>query len=171
MKKKLFSGPVLLCGLLAFVLFMVAACAAYYFTAKVFVTAELAVLYAVLGLLGGLALVFRRRLFAAFFYIGCILGWLTGNFVASLEGAFAPTAGVICTFFLIAVFALIGGALEWSLWKRRRAKEIRRREKQRQEDESREKALLEAQKSKLESQEESVPERTLQSEEETVCEK
>lgn len=40
--KKYFSGPALLCALLAFLLFVVAACAAYYWTAGVFVTARLA---------------------------------------------------------------------------------------------------------------------------------
>lgn len=47
--KKYFSGPALLCALLAFLLFVVAACAAYYWTAGVFVTARLALLYVVLA--------------------------------------------------------------------------------------------------------------------------
>ena len=42
--KKYFSGPALLCALLAFLLFVVAACATYYWTAGVFVTARLALL-------------------------------------------------------------------------------------------------------------------------------
>lgn len=145
MKKKLINGPLLLSGLIAFVLFMVAGCAAYYLTAKVFISAELAVLYALLGLLGALALVLRRRIFAVLFYVGCALGWLTGHFVSSLEGSFAPTAGVICTFFLIAAFAVIGGALEWNLWQRKRAKDKARREQQRLEDEAREQALMDEQ--------------------------
>lgn len=73
--KKYFSGPALLCALLAFLLFVVAACATYYWTAGVFVTARLALLYVVLGAAGALALLLRRVWFAFFFYIGCALGW------------------------------------------------------------------------------------------------
>ena len=108
MKKKSFSSATLLTGVAAFIVFLVAACAAYYMTAGVFVTAQIAAVYAVLGALGALALLFRRKLFALFFYVGCVLGWLSGNFVGGLEGDFAPTAGLICTFGLILLFAACG---------------------------------------------------------------
>lgn len=146
--KKYFSGPALLCALLAFLLFVVAACATYYWTAGVFVTARLALLYVVLGAAGALALLLRRVWFAFFFYIGCALGWAAGQFVGALEGDFAPTAGLICTFFLMAVFAFIGAWLEWKRFRHRRRKEKDRRERQQQEDEARERALLAQQQAK-----------------------
>ena len=148
MKKKSFSSATLLTGVAAFIVFLVAACAAYYMTAGVFVTAQIAAVYAVLGALGALALLFRRKLFALFFYVGCVLGWLSGNFVGGLEGDFAPTAGLICTFFLMAVFAFIGAWLEWKRFRHRRRKEKDRRERQQQEDEARERALLAQQQAK-----------------------
>lgn len=146
--KKYFSGPALLCALFAFLLFVVAACAAHYWTAGVFVTAQLALLYVILGAVGALALFLRRVWFALFFYIGCALGWAAGWFVGALEGDFAPTAGLICTYFLMAVFAIIGAWLECKHIRRRRQRERDRRERQRQEDEARERDLLLQQQAK-----------------------
>ena len=92
MKQKSFSSATLLTGVAAFIVFLVAACAAYYTTAGVFVTAQIAAVYAVLGALGALALLFRRKLFALFFYVGCVLGWLSGNFVGGGVRAAARSA-------------------------------------------------------------------------------
>lgn len=146
--KKYLNGPSLICALVAFTLFMVASCTAYYWTAGVFVTAQIAILYVVLGALGALALLLRRVWFSFFFYIGCLLGWASGRFVGGLEGEFAPTAGLICTFFLIAVCAAIGVALEWKRFQFRRRKDKAHREQQRQEDEERERRLLDKQAAK-----------------------
>ncbi|NLF35118.1 MAG: hypothetical protein GX585_04045 [Clostridiales bacterium] len=128
--RRVFSTSSLILGIVFFVLFMVAACVAYYMTAGVFVTSELAILYAVLGILGALGAVFRLFLFSGLFYAGCVLGWLTGRFVGSLEGAFAPKAGVICTFFLIGVFSLLGILLEVKRQKRRHRKRAAQRERE-----------------------------------------
>lgn len=143
--KKYLNGPSILVGLVCFAVFMVAASAFYYLTAGVFVSAELATLYAVLAALGALAVVFHRFLFSIFFYIGCLLGWLSGQYVGGLEGSFAPTAGIITAFFLIAVFALIGTYLEYRHIRRgiQRAR-ARRERKQQEEREAREKAAAAA---------------------------
>lgn len=148
MKKKSFRSATLLTGVVAFLVFLVAACAAYYMTAGVFVTAQIAAVYAVLGALGALALLFRRKLFALFFYVGCVLGWLSGNFVSGLEGDFAPTAGLICTFGLILLFAVLGSVLEWKAFRRRRRKEQARLERQQKEDAAREEQLIAQQATK-----------------------
>lgn len=147
MKKRL-NGPILLCALLAFAIFVVVACAAHYWSTGVFVTAQIALLYAALGAVGGLAILFRRVLLALFFYVGCGLGWLAGRAVAGLEGDFAPTAGLICTIFLIALFGLVGLYLEWRGFRRRRRKEKARREQQQLEEAERERKLLEEQQTK-----------------------
>ncbi|MCI2106395.1 MAG: hypothetical protein LKK00_06685 [Intestinimonas sp.] len=130
--KKYLNGPSIFLGLICFAVFMVAACAFYYLTAGVFVSAEVAALYAALAALGGLAVIFCRFLFAIFFYIGCLLGWLSGRYIGSLEGAFAPTAGLICTFFLISVFSLIGVYLEYHRIRRSIRKSRARREQEEQ---------------------------------------
>ncbi len=150
MKKKPFSTTTLLVGVVAFVLFLVAACAAYYVTTGVFVSAQIAGIYAVLGALGALALLFRMKLFPFFFYVGCVLGWLSGRFVGGLDGDFAPTAGLICTFGLILLFSLLGTLLEWKAFQRRRRKERERLERQQKEDAAREQALLAQQAAKVE---------------------
>ena len=80
--------------------------------------------------------------------MGCVLGWLSGNFVGGLEGDFAPTAGLICTFGLILLFAVLGGVLEWKAFRRRRRKEQARLERQQKEDAAREEQLIAQQAAK-----------------------
>lgn len=155
--KKYLNGPTLLCTLLAFAIFVVVACAAHYLVYGVFVTAQIALLYVALGALGALGLLFRRILFSLFFYVGCALGWVVGRSVGALEGGFAPTAGLICTFFLIAAFTAIGLYLEWKGFQRRRKKDSARREQQQKEDAERERKLLEAQQTKAASAPPSQP--------------
>lgn len=145
---KVFRLSSLIFGIIFFAVFMTAACVAYYLTAGVFVNANLAALYAVLGALGAFAIMFRRYLFAGFFYTGCALGWLTGHYVSTLKGEFAPTAGVIATFFLIGAFSLVGLILEWGLFKRRRRKKAEQREAERQAEERRQLALIAEQQAK-----------------------
>lgn len=147
--RKIFSIFSLILGIVFFAIFMVAACAAYYLTAGVFVTARLAVLYAGLGLLGAFSIVFRGYMFSALFYIGCALGWVTGRYVSTLEGEFAPTAGVIATFFLIGCFALVGLILEIGRLKRRRRKRAERRQAEWLAEEQRQNMLLAEQKAKV----------------------
>ncbi len=125
-------------GILFFAIFMALACIAYYMTAGVFVDANLAVLYAVLGALGALAMMFRRYLFAVLFYVGCALGWVTGHYVSTLKGEFAPTAGVIAPFFIIGAFSLVGLISEFGLF--------------RLAEERRQQALLAEQKARAEQQ-------------------
>lgn len=150
MKKKPVSTATLLVGVVAFLIFLVAACAAYYVTTGVFVSAQIAGIYAILGALGALALLFRMKLFPLFFYVGCVLGWLSGRFVGGLDGDFAPTAGLICTFGLILFFSLVGTLLEWKAFQRRRRKDRERLERQQKEDTAREQALLAQQTAKAE---------------------
>jgi len=147
---KVFRLSSLIFGIVFFAVFMTAACVAYYMTAGVFVTANLAALYAVLGALGALAIMFRRYLFASFFYTGCALGWATGHYVSTLKGDFAPTAGVIATFFLIGAFSLVGLILEWGLFRRRSRKKAEQRQAEREAEERRQQALLADQQAKAE---------------------
>jgi hypothetical protein len=129
---KVFRVSSLIVGLVFFAVFMVAACAAYYLTAGVFVTSSMAALYAALGLLGALSMVLRAYIFASLFYIGCALGWATGHYVSTLQGDFAPTAGVIATFFLIGCFGLVGFLLEVGRLRRRLRRKAEKREAERQ---------------------------------------
>lgn len=147
---KVFRLSSLITGIVVFAIFMAAACIAYYMTAGVFVDANLAILYAVLGALGALAMMFRRYLFSILFYIGCALGWMTGHYVSTLKGEFAPTAGVITTFFLIGAFSLVGLIAEFGLFRRRRRKKAERQEAERLAEERRQQALLEEQRAKAE---------------------
>lgn len=146
--KKYFNGPALLSALLALALFVAAAGAARYWDTGVFMGAQEALVYVILGAAGALALLLRRVLLAFLFYVGCGLGWLAGRYIGSLNGDFAPTAGLIATFFLIALFTLLGLSLEWSLFRRRRKKAKSRRERQQQEDEERERKLIQEQEAK-----------------------
>lgn len=149
---KVFRLSSLIMGILFFAIFMALACIAYYMTAGVFVDANLAVLYAVLGALGALAMMFRRYLFAVLFYVGCALGWVTGHYVSTLKGEFAPTAGVIATFFIIGAFSLVGLISEFGLFRRRRRKKAERQEAERLAEERRQQALLAEQKARAEQQ-------------------
>lgn len=138
--RKIFSVSSLILGVIFFVLFIVAACAAYYLTAGEFVSDKVAILYVALGLLGAIGVVFRAYVFAFLFYVGCALGWMTGHYVATLEGDFSDTAGVITTFFLIGVFALIGLLLQISHIKRRRRKKEKRQEAEERKEAERQEA-------------------------------
>jgi len=147
--RKVFSVSSLILGITFFAVFIVAACAAYYLTAGVFVTAELAVLYAALGLLGALAVVVRGYIFAVLFYIGCALGWATGYYVSTLEGDFAPTAGVITTFFVIGCFTLVGLVVEMRRIRHRRHDRMEHRQTEWIAQEQRQSELLAAQEAKV----------------------
>jgi F0F1-type ATP synthase assembly protein I len=150
--RKVFSVSSLIVGIFFFVIFMVAAAAAYYLTAGVFVSANLAILYAALGLCGALAVVFHRYIFAVLFYIGCALGWATGHYIGTLSGDFAPTAGVIATFFLIGCFALIGFTLEVRRVRRSLRKKAEQKEADRLAEEQRQKAVIAEQEAKAKAQ-------------------
>lgn len=121
-KKPLFTLKRFVTALVCFALFLVAGIGSYYMTAGEFVTADIAAIYLALALVGALGVFFRLWWFAALFYVGCALGWTSGVYVSSLKGDFAPTAGTICTFFLIAVFTLLGLMLQWKIGKKKRAK-------------------------------------------------
>jgi len=138
--RKLCSVSSLILGIVLFAGFTAAACLAYYTTAGVFVTAQLAALYAALGLLGALAVVFRWYTFAFLFYAGCALGWAAGNYIGSLNGDFAPTAGVITASFLMCAFALVGLILEVGRQKNRMRRKAARREAERQAEQARRQA-------------------------------
>lgn len=128
-KKPLFTLRRFVTALICFGAFLVVGIGAYYMTAGEFVTADIAMIYVALALVGALGAFFRLRWFAVLFYVGCILGWVSGGYISSLKGEFAPTAGTICTFFLIAVFTLLGAMCQWKTIKKRRAK---RREQEHQ---------------------------------------
>ena len=110
--KKIASGRTLILGVICFLVFLVAACGLYYVQNKVFPSGRLVTVYAVLGALGALALVFRRYAFAVLFWGGTVLGYAAGSYVGGLEGDFAPTAGLIVLVGCIVLFAVIGAAVE-----------------------------------------------------------
>lgn len=143
--RKIFSTSTLILGIIFFVLFMVAACAAYYMTAGVFVTSQIAILYAALGLLGALGVVFRFYVFSILFYIGCALGWMSGQYIASLQGDFAPQAGVISTFFMIGAFSIIGLLFEIKRQRRRLRKKAEAKEAERMAEDARKQQALQTQ--------------------------
>lgn len=144
-KKPLFTLRRFVTALVCFALFLVVGIGAYYMTAGEFVTADIAMIYVALALVGSLGAFFRLRWFAVLFYLGCALGWTGGVYISSLKGDFAPTAGTISTFFLIAVFTLLGVMFQWKASKKKRAK---RKEQELQEalraEEERKQAELDA---------------------------
>lgn len=126
-KRPFFTASNLAAALLCFAAFLAVGLGGYYAAVGEFVSARLAAVYAVLALVGGVAVLLRLRRFILLYYLGCALGWAAGWFISGLKGEFAPTAGTICTFFLIGVFALFGVILEGRGLKKRRA---RRKEEQ-----------------------------------------
>lgn len=129
-KKPLFTLRRFVTALVCFALFLVVGIGAYYMTAGEFVTADIAMIYVALALVGSLGAFFRLRWFAVLFYLGCALGWTSGVYISALKGDFAPTAGTISTFFLVAVFTLLGVMFQWKAIKKKRA---RRKEQELQE--------------------------------------
>lgn len=121
-KKPLFTLRRFVTALVCFALFLVVGIGAYYMTAGEFVTADIAMIYVALALVGSLGAFFRLRWFAVLFYLGCALGWTSGVYISALKGDFAPTAGTISTFFLIAVFTLLGVMFQWKAIKKKRAR-------------------------------------------------
>ncbi len=126
-KRPFFTVARLAAALLCFAAFLVIGLAGYYLSAGEFVSAELAAVYCALDLVGAGAVLLRLGHFAVLYYIGCALGWAAGWFIAGLKGDFAPTAGAICTFFLIGVFSLFGAIAQWRAIRRKLAR--RREEK------------------------------------------
>lgn len=126
-KRPFFTVSNLAAALLCFAAFLAVGLGGYYAAVGEFVSARLAAVYTVLALVGGVAVLLRLRRFTLLYYLGCALGWAAGWFISGLKGEFAPTAGTICTFFLIGVFALFGVILEGRGLKKRRA---RRKEEQ-----------------------------------------
>ena len=126
-KRPFFTASNLAAALLCFAAFLAVGLGGYYVVVGEFVSAQLAAIYTVLALVGGVAVLLRLRRFTVLYYLGCILGWAAGWFVSGLKGNFAPTAGMICTFFLIGVFTLFGVIFEGKGMKKRR---VRRKEEQ-----------------------------------------
>ena len=81
--------------------------------------------------------------------LGCGLGWGAGWFVSGLKGDFAPTAGTICTFFLIGLFALLGIIAQWQAMKKKLARRREEKERARAEAEA-ERLRLELEEAKKE---------------------
>lgn len=123
-------------ALVSFALFMAVGLGGHYMAVGEFVTAKLAGIYAVLALVGAVAVLLRFWRFSLFFYLGCGLGWGAGWYVSGLKGEFAPTAGMICTFFLIGLFALLGAISQWQAIKKKLARRKEEREKAKAEAEA-----------------------------------
>lgn len=163
-KKPLFTLRRFVTALVCFALFLVVGIGAYYMTAGEFVTADIAMIYVALALVGSLGAFFRLRWFAVLFYLGCALGWTSGVYISALKGDFAPTAGTISTFFLIAVFTLLGVMCQWKAIKKKRA---RRKKQELQEalraEEERKQAELDAARNQREKAEAAMILATIQS--------
>ena len=121
-KKPLFTMRRFVTALICFAAFLLVSMGGYYVSAGEFVSARLAAIYAALALVGALAIFFRMRRFAFFYYMGCGLGWVVGWYISGLKGEFAPTFGTICTIGFIAVFSVLGLMSQWDGWKKRREK-------------------------------------------------
>ncbi len=139
-KRPRFTVADLVIALLCFGGFLIVGLWAYYTTVGEFVSAQLAGVYTILALVGALSMLLRLRWFSLLYYLGCALGWAAGGFVAGLKGDFAPTAGLIVTFFLIAVFALFGAIAQWRSWKRRSLRRREEKERERLREEQAQKA-------------------------------
>lgn len=121
-KKPLFTMRRVVTALICFAAFLLVSMGGFYMSAGEFVSANLAAIYAALALVGALAVFFRMRRFAFFYYMGCVLGWVAGWYISGLKGEFAPTFGTICTIAFIAVFSVLGLMSQWDGWKKRREK-------------------------------------------------
>ena len=69
--------------------------------------------------------------------------------MSGLKGDFAPTAGTICTFFLIGLFALLGIIAQWQAMKKKLARRREEKERARAEAEA-ERLRLELEEAKKE---------------------
>lgn len=148
-KRTRFGVANLVWALVSFGIFMAVGLTGHYMAVGEFVTAELAGTYAILALVGAAAVLLRLWRFTLFFYLGCSLGWGAGWFVSGLKGDFAPTAGTICTFFLIGLFALLGIIAQWQAMKKKLARRREEKEKAKAEAEA-ERLRLELEEAKKE---------------------
>lgn len=148
-KRTRFGVANLVWALVSFGIFMAVGLTGHYMAVGEFVTAELAGTYAILALVGAAAVLLRLWRFTLFFYLGCGLGWGAGWFVSGLKGDFAPTAGTICTFFLIGLFALLGIIAQWQAMKKKLARRREEKERARAEAEA-ERLRLELEEAKKE---------------------
>lgn len=121
-RRPFFTTTNFIASVICLVLFLIVGLSTYYVTAGEFVSAHLAMIYAGLSLLGALAVLFRLYRFVLLYYVGCAIGWTTGVAVSSLKGAFAPTAGMICTGFFIVIFAVFGVLAQWKRMRKQMAK-------------------------------------------------
>ena len=144
-KRPLFTAANLVSAIVSFAAFLAIGLTGYYLSAGEFVSAQLAVVYAALALAGAMAVFLRLYRFTLLYYAGCALGWGAGWFIAGLKGDFAPTAGTICTFFIIAVFAVFGMLAQFkSLKKRRERRKEAEAQAAAQAEEARKQAELDA---------------------------
>lgn len=148
-KRTRFGVANLVWALVSFGIFMAVGLTGHYMAVGEFVTAKLAGTYAILALVGAAAVLLRLWWFTLFFYLGCGLGWGAGWFVSGLKGDFAPTAGTICTFFLIGLFALLGIIAQWQAMKKKLARRREEKERARAEAEA-ERLRLELEEAKKE---------------------
>ncbi len=135
-------------GVICFLVFLIAACGLYYVQNQVFPSGRLVTVYAVLGALGALALIFRRYAFACLFWGGTVLGYVSGSYVGGLEGDFAPTAGLIVLVGCIVLFTLIGVVVEAKRVARGRRKAKERQEQERAAETERQRKLMAEQEEK-----------------------
>jgi hypothetical protein len=146
--KKIASGKTLILGIFCFIVFLIAACGLYYAQNRIFPSGSLVAVYAALGALGALALVFRRYAFAVLFWGGTVLGYASGSYVGGLEGDFAPTAGLIVLVGCIVLFAVLGAVVEAKRIGRGRRKAKEQQEKELAAEDERQRRLMAEQEEK-----------------------
>ncbi|SMC42001.1 hypothetical protein [Papillibacter cinnamivorans] len=138
---KITNFKALITALILYAVFLVLVFGLYYIDKGVFVSAEFAARYAVLGAVGAVPILFRRYFFGILFFCGGLLGYVVEGFFSGLQGSFAPTAGWIANWAVIVIFALIGIAIEVTRirrgvkkWKQEKQEKKEERERQKQQE-------------------------------------
>lgn len=138
---KITNFKALIAALVLYAIFLVLVFGLYYIDKGVFVTAEFAARYAVLGAVGAVPILFRRYFFGILFFCGGLLGYIVEGFFSNLQGSFAPTAGWIANWAVVIIFALIGLAIEVARirrgvkkWKQEKQEKKEERERQKQKE-------------------------------------
>lgn len=138
---KITNFKALITAMILYAVFLVLICGLYYIDKGVFVSAEFAMRYAVIGAVGAVPILFRRYFFGILFLCGGLLGYIIEGFFSSLEGSFAPTAGLIANLSVLVIFTIVGLAIE--VWRIRRGLKKWKQEKQEKKEEAKRQKLKE----------------------------
>lgn len=119
-KRTIFTMTNLVIALVCFVVFLVVGIWAYYGMVRPYLTVMIWTVTVCLAAVGAVAMFLHWYPFAILYYSGCVVGWFAGQWVRQLQGdEFTSNLWKIVIFVVIAVFAALGGILQWKALKKK----------------------------------------------------